>query len=541
MLLSYLELMELVKSGVIDADPELVNGASIDVRLDKTILVEKYHPIPVMIDLSAKESPDMLAMEMGVGGYALKPGQFILASTMETFNLPNDIACEFKLKSSAARAGLNNMLATWCFVGDTKIPLIDGSVVSISDIDATKNNYVYSLDDKGEVVPGRVINSGVTGLVRDTVKVTLDSGESFECTPDHSIMMRNGKYKEASSLLVGESLMPLYRRTGFYGHEEVYCPSLVLKGCWKNPKGKWRPTHKVVYKSVFGGVEKGNVIHHKDHCKGNNHPSNLFQMDAMEHLIHHSQEAHEISRLPESRERSSKHASALCEKLWNDEEYSDFREQKNKSSSEKMKLLNAERWSSDENKKAASEWAKENNVVSSLRKYQEDNPGVSRTHAISGKLKKNIARMMENGISIDEQSYIENKGQSSPSLSSINEVFGSFEKALESVGYMNHKVLSVEMIRRDNPIPVYDITVEKYHNFALDSGVFVHNCDPSWTNSKLTLELKNSCEYHSLLLRTGMKIGQMIFYRVNPVPEQHSYAVKGRYNHTTEVTASKGV
>lgn len=114
MLLSYLELMELVEGGVIDADPELVNGASIDVRLDKTILVEKYHPIPVMIDLSAKESPDLLSLEMGVGGYALKPGQFVLASTMETFNLPNDIACEFKLKSSAARAGLNNMLATWC-------------------------------------------------------------------------------------------------------------------------------------------------------------------------------------------------------------------------------------------------------------------------------------------------------------------------------------------------------------------------------------------------------------------------------------------
>lgn len=111
MLLSYLELMELVKCGVIDADPELVNGASIDVRLDKTILVEKYHPIPMMIDLSAKESPDLLPLEMGVVGYALKPGQFVLASTMETFNLPNDIACEFKLKSSVARAGLNHLLA----------------------------------------------------------------------------------------------------------------------------------------------------------------------------------------------------------------------------------------------------------------------------------------------------------------------------------------------------------------------------------------------------------------------------------------------
>jgi len=38
----------------------------------------------------------------------------------------------------------------------------------------------------------------------------------------------------------------------------------------------------------------------------------------------------------------------------------------------------------------------------------------------------------------------------------------------------NHKIVSVKILeyRED----VYDITVDKYHNFALDSGVFVHNC-----------------------------------------------------------------
>jgi dCTP deaminase len=66
-------------------------------------------------------------------------------------------------------------------------------------------------------------------------------------------------------------------------------------------------------------------------------------------------------------------------------------------------------------------------------------------------------------------------------------------------------------------------------------------CDPGWHGSKLTLELKNDCEHHALLLRPGMKIGQMIFYRVHPVPDEHSYAIKGRYNRTDTVTASKGV
>ncbi len=46
----------------------------------------------------------------------------------------------------------------------------------------------------------------------------------------------------------------------------------------------------------------------------------------------------------------------------------------------------------------------------------------------------------------------------------------------------NHKVVSVE---EDGFEDVYDITVEKYHNFALSAGVFVHNCDDklgSWVS-----------------------------------------------------------
>lgn len=37
----------------------------------------------------------------------------------------------------------------------------------------------------------------------------------------------------------------------------------------------------------------------------------------------------------------------------------------------------------------------------------------------------------------------------------------------------NHKVVSVEPCGQED---VYDITVDKHHNFALSAGVFVHNC-----------------------------------------------------------------
>ena len=40
----------------------------------------------------------------------------------------------------------------------------------------------------------------------------------------------------------------------------------------------------------------------------------------------------------------------------------------------------------------------------------------------------------------------------------------------------DHKIISKESITLENEIPVYDITVDEYENFALSSGVFVHNC-----------------------------------------------------------------
>lgn len=114
MLLSYDELHQLISCGVITANRDLVNGASIDVRLDPTIMIEcmPNETEASFIDLQAKQSLKMTKLFLK-SEYHLQPGQFILASTIEMFNLPHDIACEFKLKSSIARAGLNHLLAGW--------------------------------------------------------------------------------------------------------------------------------------------------------------------------------------------------------------------------------------------------------------------------------------------------------------------------------------------------------------------------------------------------------------------------------------------
>jgi len=66
-------------------------------------------------------------------------------------------------------------------------------------------------------------------------------------------------------------------------------------------------------------------------------------------------------------------------------------------------------------------------------------------------------------------------------------------------------------------------------------------CDPGWNNSKLTLELTNVTQHHTLLIKPGMKIGQMVFWSCTPVPLDKSYSVTGQYNNQETVTGNKGV
>ena len=49
----------------------------------------------------------------------------------------------------------------------------------------------------------------------------------------------------------------------------------------------------------------------------------------------------------------------------------------------------------------------------------------------------------------------------------------SFEKILKGETVTNHKIVSIKEIAGDD---VYCLTCQEFGNFALASGVFVHNC-----------------------------------------------------------------
>jgi dCTP deaminase len=117
MLLSHSDLARLTRTGVIDAQPENVNAASIDIRLGDTIMLESPCNTYREIDLESKEQIKMIEMAIPKEGYRLKPGEFVLCHSVETFNLPNWLSAEYTLKSSLARSGLEHLTAGWCDAG----------------------------------------------------------------------------------------------------------------------------------------------------------------------------------------------------------------------------------------------------------------------------------------------------------------------------------------------------------------------------------------------------------------------------------------
>lgn len=137
MLLSYIELCALALEGVITpVEHEHINAASIDVRLGSTVLVERPSENVAIVDYTKRQGLAMDCVDITGGHFDLQPGQFVLAHTLEQFNLPTDICAEFKLKSSGARIGLNNMLATWCDNG------WHGSVLTLELHNVTRHHTI---------------------------------------------------------------------------------------------------------------------------------------------------------------------------------------------------------------------------------------------------------------------------------------------------------------------------------------------------------------------------------------------------------------
>jgi dCTP deaminase len=88
-------------------DEGCIQPASVDIRLDKKLLVFAGRHRYSYIDV--KQNQDGLNEMVEIAEdrpFLLHPGEFVLASTLETIKLPNDIVGRLEGKSSLGRLGL---------------------------------------------------------------------------------------------------------------------------------------------------------------------------------------------------------------------------------------------------------------------------------------------------------------------------------------------------------------------------------------------------------------------------------------------------
>ena len=108
-LLSDRDIKAEVESGRVHLDPflpELVQPASVDVRLDRFFRVFENHRYPHIDPAIEQADLTRLVETEGEEPFVLHPGEFVLGSTYEVISLPDDIAGRLEGKSSLGRLGL---------------------------------------------------------------------------------------------------------------------------------------------------------------------------------------------------------------------------------------------------------------------------------------------------------------------------------------------------------------------------------------------------------------------------------------------------
>ena len=315
-----------------------------------------------------------------------------------------------------------------CFVGSTLVATADGrNAVTIKQLcDEGYQGPVYSMQTQtGQVVTSYCSKVWKSRENAELVRVLLDDGSSFTCTPDHRIMLRNGQYVQAQHLVEGTSLMPFnsYKRS-----DRNY---RIIQSNTGRDIAQY--AHVAQYYDIIKEGYNSQHIHHKDGNGLNDLPENLEVIDAIEHNRQH-----------------------MLGK--NNAFY-------------KMSNEVREQWSEKQ----------------SFRQKGENNTN-SNGLTTEEMIMRCFDRTVQKRSKLSYQEVLDTCGVKFLSKGRLKdmkaETVSEFAEKLAELA--NHKVVSVEfLLERED---VYDMTVEGTHNFAIitsskddnfitSSGVFVHNCE----------------------------------------------------------------
>lgn len=318
----------------------------------------------------------------------------------------------------------------YCLAGDTLIAVPGG----YETIETLANKYkddefiVYAYDhNKKQIVPALAKQPRKT-REDHAFKVTFDSGKELIGTANHRLMLRDGSFRRIDELSVGDSMMPFYRKDLFAkdNDKEKY---LWIYTMTPETRNGWITEHKLIAEWSQRKLLENEVVHHVDV-----NPSQRTDIT--------------FGRILELCEREGFNSAKICKVLDTDVNTIKRRLRENGFDDfETFALAYNKDWKN-------SGW---------------DNHGSKNPRYDSSLTFQKICDAFDAGMTLDS---VSSKLDTTPAKI-INRVKAAGYKNYTDFksNYVNHKVVSVEYY---GLIPLYDLTVDGYKNFATDS-VISHN------------------------------------------------------------------
>lgn len=324
-----------------------------------------------------------------------------------------------------------------CFTGDTLVPTTDGRSYPMEQLAATGEEVlVYALSAEKKIVVAKA-KARKTRENAELLKVTLDNRREVFCTPDHEFMLRDGTYRQAQDLIAGTSLMPFRSHIDRDGYTVVRHP-----GSENDQRVHWIMARCGLLGEIPSFPGQKTIIHHRNFVPTDNRTANLQFMGDRDHMAYHKS-IRERNRHFQSEEFEKARIAALGAKAQTPEGYAYYAERGTR------------------------------NILA----YMENNPEHFKV-AVEGNGKRGKRYLQAYNVSPQGRAKSSEIAHREHTCETCGETvpgggFGIHNHRRYKHGY-NHKVVSVEPVERRED--VYCLTVPGYGNFALDAGVFVHNC-----------------------------------------------------------------